>query len=549
MPARRMIIRRTAKVLAMSRAILAAVFLVAVGLEPDHAAHIDTPVIALLAGYLAWTGLLAAIAWRSWWWDFRLARTCHVIDVIVFVSAVFLTEAGNSYFSSPFIGFTAFLLVTAMARWGQRGVKVTALALVLSYALAGWMLHGLGRAIDLYQFGRRLGNMIALSLLMVWFGADVRVTRLTPLPEPGGIPGKRQDELMTQLLDFARRTFNARHAAIAVTPTEEPWIDLYRNVDGVFTSERIGPSALTEDFDPHADAALFDCTRNRRIVISTDQLLAAVYGPFGHALADACAASNGLLARIVSANSHGQLMVWGMSDACVDDLPVAATLAREVGLALDREEMAVLAQSIAIADVRNALARDLHDSVAQLLAGTLFRLEALRRTIREGSDPDGEIVSIGEALRGEQTQLRSMIDHLRQGIDGDRATDIVGELKALMVEMGRHWQITTTINCTCKSLPVSIGMAYELRQLVREAVANAVRHGQCSQVDLMLDHATRGLLQVSIGDNGKGFPANDRMRRPRSISERIDALGGQLRIVSGVDGVQLDIELPLPLAA
>jgi len=76
-----------------------------------------------------------------------------------------------------------------------------------------------------------------------------------------------------------------------------------------------------------------------------------------------------------------------MSDACTDDLPVIASLSREVGLALDREEMAVLAQAMAMAGVRNALARDLHDSVAQLLAGTLFRLKALRRWVRAGGDP------------------------------------------------------------------------------------------------------------------------------------------------------------------
>lgn len=540
-----MMIRRTAKVLAMSRAILAAVFLVAVWFEPVHKVRSDAPVFVLLSLYLAWSGLLAMVAWRSWWQDFRLARVFHAIDIAVFIVAVVLTEAGNSYFSSPFIAFTAFLLITAMTRWGQRGVILTALVLVFSYGLAGWLFVGIGRAIDMYQFGRRLSNMVALSLLTTWIGADVRVTRLSPIPEPGGIPGKRQNEMLAGLLAFARSTFHARAAAIAVTSGEEPWIDLYRDIEGVFTHERVGPGALVEDFDPCADAALFDSARNRRIVAFSDQPLTAVRGPFGHALADVCHASDGLLARIVSTGSHGQVLVWGMSAACIDDLPVVASLAREVGLALDREEMAVLAQANAIAGVRNALARDLHDSVAQLLAGTLFRLEALRRAIREGSDPDGEVVAIRDALRGEQAQLRTMIERLRRGVDGDRTTDLVGEMATLMTEMGNHWQIATTVNCTCKALSVPIGIAHELRQLVREAVANAVRHGQCSLVNLALDNAKEGLLQISIGDNGKGFPATGRTLRPRSISERIDALGGQLRIASCVSGVRLEIELPL----
>jgi signal transduction histidine kinase len=60
----------------------------------------------------------------------------------------------------------------------------------------------------------------------------------------------------------------------------------------------------------------------------------------------------------------------------------------------------------------------LHDSVAQFLAGTLFRLEALRRWIREGNDPDTEIVAIKEALRREQAQMRRMIERLRLGERG-----------------------------------------------------------------------------------------------------------------------------------
>jgi signal transduction histidine kinase len=562
-----MLIRRTAKILAMSRAILATVFLAAVWLEPSQAPKAlglaqapqalglaQTPQAlgpgsAVLALYLGWSGLMAVISWRSWWWDFRFARVAHAIDITVLITAVFLTETGNSDFSSPFIAFTAFLLIKATLRWGRDGVVSTALVLVIGYGIAGLVMVRFGPAIDSYAFGRRLTYMIALSLMMVWLGADERVARLAPMPETGGIPGKRRQQVLAGALSFARHTFHARGAAIAVIGSEEPWVDLYRDVDGVFMHERIGPEVCPDDLAPEIDAALFDIARRRRIVSFSDHHLEPVCGPFALALADTCQVSDGLIGRIASASGHGQLLVWGVPDAGIDDLPAIGSLAREIGLALDREEMALLAQSIAVARVRNALARDLHDSVAQFLAGTLFRLEALRRWIREGRDPDAEILAMREALRNEQAELRTLIDRLRRGIEGDRAIDIAAELETLMAEMGDHWHIATSLSTDCRPLPVSIGMAHELRQLVREAVANAVRHGHCNRVELTLERTKEGLLQVSIGDNGKGFPATNRTLRPRSISERIDALGGQLRIASCADGVRLDIELPLPIAA
>jgi len=466
-----------------------------------------------------------------------------------FTAAIFLTKVGHIYASSPFIGFITFLLISAMTRWGQRSVMLTGLALVLACALTGGVFDELGRTIDGYQHNRRLITMIGLSAMIYLFGTDMRVIRLASIPDAGDIPGERRTQIMAGALAYAPEALNARGVAIAVTGPEEPWVDLYRNSDGQFTHERLGPSALNEDFGPDAAAALFDIPWGRRIIACADDRFELVCGRIGPTLADICMVATGILARITSASSQGQLLVWGMPDPCIDDLPVTTWLAREVGQALDYEEMAVLAQSIALTGVRNALARDLHDSMAQLLAGTLFRLEALRRTIREGRNPDAEILTMREALRGEQRQLRSMIERLRRGGDSDRTTDIVGELQALMVEMGEHWQISTSLCSTCQPLTVSIGLAHELRQLVREAVANAVRHGQCSQVDLALDHATQGVLQVSIGDNGLGFPATIAPPCSRSISERIDALGGQLQIASGTTGVRLDIGLPLPIAA
>lgn len=549
---RRIMIRRTAKVLATCRVILAAVFLTAVWLDPGHVPSAGGLVYTVLGLYLCWAICGAMIAWFSWWWEFRLARAFHAIDIAVFIAAIFLTEVGHSYASSPVVAFTAFLLIAAMSRWGQRAVLLTGMALCLTYAMAGGLFHGAGPANDLYQHDRRLINMIAMSVMIYMFGADVRVTRLAPMPETGGIPGKRRDRIMAGALLYAREALNAQGVAIAVAGAEEPWVDLYRDIDGCFAHERLGPDALTEDFDPDAVAALFDIPRNRRIMAFSDYHLTPVRGPFGHSLADQCAVATGILARLDSVGSPGQLLVWGIPDPCLDDLPVLASLAREVGQALDHEEMAVLAQSVAVAGVRTTVARDLHDTMAQVLAGTLFRLEALRRTIREGHDPDPEIVTMRDALRNEQRQLRAMIERLRRGNDSDgsgRTTDIVDELETVLAEIGGHWHIATSLESSCRPLPVSIGLAHELRLLVREAVANAVRHGGSNRVELVLDHRTRGLLQIAIGDNGTGFADSATMPRPRTISERIAGLGGDIRITSGPAGARLEIELPLPIAA
>jgi hypothetical protein len=252
--------------------------------------------------------------------------------------------------------------------------------------------------------------------------------------------------VLSSALRHACITMGARGAALAVAWGDEPWIDLLVEQDGALTSERTGPGVLSDAVSAAAHPTLFDLRRGRRIGMAGDHQLAVARGPLPCRWRRRCGVNEGILATFNSVSSQGQLLVWGIPSMAVDDLPWMSALVREIGLALDREEMATLAKSSAVAEVRNALARDLHDSVVQFLAGTMFRLEALRRRLRDGKDPEGEIEAMKDALRREQAQLRVMIDRLRRGEDGDRSSDITEELCSLVEEMAAHWRIRVTFS-------------------------------------------------------------------------------------------------------
>lgn len=541
--------RRTGKVLAASRAVLGMVFLLALVIDPQQPARYVEGGTVLLTVYLAWCGVLVVVAWSSWWYDFRLAKLVHAVDIAAFIGAVYFTETPAGDFSSPFIAFAAFLLITATLRWGWYGVVWTALALAVLNAAAGMAMIYAGYGIDPYRFGRRQTYMVVLSVMMVWLGVDQRRRRLVHLPEPPGTPGERRTRVLASALTFARETLRARGGAVALIREDEPWVDLVIDRDGVALEERVGPASLEEHLAQPATPVLFDSRRGRRIGMSETEQFRLATGPFEFAIADLAGINEGIVVGFHSAAGPGQLLIWGIPDMAIDDLPEVAALARELGLALDREAMASIAQSTAVSGIRNALARDLHDSVAQFLAGTLFRLEALRRWVREGNDPEGEFQAMKEALRREQGQLRLMIERLRRGEKSDRRTDLVDEIGTLLEEMGLHWHIATRLDAGAQPMPVPIHLAHELRQLVREGVANAARHGACSEVVIALDRAGDH-VRLAIGDNGKGFPVDGpQPPRPRSISERVAALGGTLEICNNAGGAMLEIDVPARLEA
>lgn len=541
--------RRSGRVIATGRALLAVVFLVAVWLEPSQPARPAASGYALLTLFLLWSAALVAVAWRSWWYDFRLGGIAHCVDMLAFVVAAYFTEAQNADFASPFLTFTAFLLIAATTRWGLNGTVMTAVGLVvLNIAMAG-ALHWADIPFDLQRFGRRTAYMGLLALVMVWLGLERRSGPAASLPDPAGIPGEQREDILVAAVQRARTLLGARQAAIALSSGEEPWTYLVRDNAGECRRHRIGPGELSDDLCTSHQPTLFDTRRERAIVLDTASgRAAAMAGPSHFPLAALQGVDEGIALTVSSAAGTGQLLLWDMDGPAADDLVLGHELAEHIGRALDRDEMARLAQSAAVSGIRNAIARDLHDSVAQFLAGTLFRLEALRRWIRDGNDPEPEINGMKEALRREQAQLRLMIERLRRGEEGERRTDLVEELGMLLTEIGLHWHIETDLAAEGGPLPVSIQLAHELRQIVREAVANAVRHGRCSRVELTLGQDGE-LLRLMIRDDGEGFPDQERPCRPRSISERVEALGGHLFLGTGRPGAHLDIELPVRIAA
>ena len=177
---------RSPRIIGLCRFVLATVFFVALWVDPLQ------PVRASLLGYLALftymvlASALLIIAWRSWWWDHRLAWPVHVLDVFAFLGAVYFTETTNDDFTSPFLAFFAFLMLSATIRWNWRTTALTALVVTALYLLVGLAMSSLGIDLDMFRFGRRVTYMAVLSLVLIWFGLQRREQSVERFVEPPG---------------------------------------------------------------------------------------------------------------------------------------------------------------------------------------------------------------------------------------------------------------------------------------------------------------------------------------------------------------------------
>jgi len=199
------------------------------------------------------------------------------------------------------------------------------------------------------------------------------------------------------------------------------------------------------------------------------------------------------------------------------------------------------------------LSRELHDEFGQYLtslnAEASFALELADEGV-PALRPCAE--SIGRTVSHMMEVLQQILHRLRPlGLEefGLRAS-----LQQLVDEWNRRAKGSTRFQLlfdeALDNLPDNV--AVTLYRIVQESVTNAVRHGQASEIDIVLT-VDQETLCLQISDNGRGGVApevSSEVRKPGGfgllgIEERVLALGGALRILTREPhGTVIDVRLP-----
>jgi signal transduction histidine kinase len=186
------------------------------------------------------------------------------------------------------------------------------------------------------------------------------------------------------------------------------------------------------------------------------------------------------------------------------------------------------------------LARELHDDLSQQVAALRMRLFGLSRARDDvGLDEAGRSVDeLSRSLRRISHRIQPPL--LEQGLLGR-------SLAQLCQEMTNASSVEIAFLSTSDEPPVPRSEGIHLHRIVQEALANAIRHGRPSRVEVILEAET-DRLRLVVADDGAGF-------RPDgiepglglwSIRSRAETLGGTLEISSAPGkGTRIEIEVPL----
>jgi signal transduction histidine kinase len=157
----------------------------------------------------------------------------------------------------------------------------------------------------------------------------------------------------------------------------------------------------------------------------------------------------------------------------------------------------------AVVEEREHLAYEMHDTLAQSVAGIGFQLEAIRiGTPEELSKVHRQLDLASELVRHSHAEARRSIDMLRpQQLESEGLLNALTRCAQRLVE-GGSVQIIAVATGDVRPLPLRI--ADTLYRVGQEALANAVRHAHPITITISLEYL-KNAVHLLVGDDGSGF--------------------------------------------
>lgn len=195
---------------------------------------------------------------------------------------------------------------------------------------------------------------------------------------------------------------------------------------------------------------------------------------------------------------------------------------------------------------RGRVARELHDSISQILVGIRYTMELARRRVAGGDARATESLDKGiEGLQGAITEVRRISADLRPGVLDDLG--LGPALKSLVEQFSQRTGIDADFETVVFRNRLDKEAKIALYRVAQEALTNIERHAEASHVAIEVSGHRKGAT-MRIQDNGKGIAQADRRKGGlglRNMQERMDQLRGTLRVLSSEDGTVIEASVPL----
>jgi len=230
----------------------------------------------------------------------------------------------------------------------------------------------------------------------------------------------------------------------------------------------------------------------------------------------------------------------------LEEVALLGSLADQIGLALEGHRLRQLAQRASVLAERQRLARDLHDSVVQLLYGLVTLTEAGQAQLETAAPAaiQHTLARVGETTRQALKEMRLYVHQLRPTVLADEG--LVGALhQRLAAVEGRSNVQARLLADPSIELPAPVEEA--VYHIAREALNNALKHARATSVSVTLSRRDQQIV-LEIVDDGCGFDPETVGQAGMGLinmRERAESVGAVLTVTSKPGaGTRVEVILP-----
>jgi signal transduction histidine kinase len=234
-----------------------------------------------------------------------------------------------------------------------------------------------------------------------------------------------------------------------------------------------------------------------------------------------------------------------------EDLQSAATIANQLAVILKTKNLIAEQEKALILEERNRIARDIHDGVAQSLAGAVMKLETAERKFYKYPDESLHLIQDSkEKLRISLTEVRESIYALRPY--PTERVGLIAAITARMKSIQKEHGLDIKLETRGGEFPLSSMVEKIIFDTFQESIQNAIKHSNATKIDVLLSYQKEHML-LKIKDDGVGFSLFQAMIRARNqphfgilhMNEAAEKIHASLQIDSK-EGAGTEITLTVP---
>jgi len=519
------------RLIAPMRLVLAATALLIIYVDPSQPDRLERLTYSLLIGYTAYSGLILLLALAA---PRKLPATAlHWFDLIWYVALISVSSGTNSIFFLFFF----FAILVASFRFGfVSGLMTTAAAAVLFVTL-GYLTAPGEPDFELNRFLLRAVTLGVLGYMIAHWGAsEIELKRrLRLLKDVTNLANPRFGIEQTIILGLERlREFYDAQACICVytlrLPEDYRLARVDRGKSEPAPSTKIAAELAQLLLGAAPDTAVMRTGRSAAILLDIkSQKIRRDNSTQISTIANTLMAERFTSIPISYRGAFiGRLYIVNSKRRRVSqsDVEFILQLIDHVNPLLDNIRLLDRLASEAADQERKKVARDIHDSIIQPYVGLQLGLAAVRQTIlAENSSALSAVTELCEVANNEVRGLRIYLDELKA------ANIEEGVLFPAMRRLAANYTAATGIDVTLHGDPnlrLNDRLAAEVFQMIREALSNIRRHtsAEKAEVEILCDKRDLTLKISNEQNNGHGSPDF----RPKSIAERVSALGGHTAV-------------------